>query len=857
MNLLNKLTIKNLKLNQKRTIVTIIGIILSVSLITAVASMFSSGLDSLINYETAQKGNFHVAYLDVPKEDLNIFTQNREIESINLTQNIGYAYINSLNTYKPYAMLKAFTQSSLDNLAIRLVKGRLPRNNQEILIPTHLKTNGRVNLKVGETITLDVGRRVSKANNQPLEQNDPLLVDDDNKSIEDIINPTAMTYKIVGVIERPSLSIENFSSPGYTFITYASESELSGNVDVYALFTHEGVKNVYQITANILGVNEDLFVKANNKDMLVDQEQYEKEMAKAKYEFATNQRLINLEINPIASSDIAGLGVVLCIVIIIILVTSIFCIKNSFDISITEKIKQYGMLRSLGATQKQIKKNVFYEATILGVIGIPLGVLCGFIASFILVLVCNYYFNSITEGMLTLKFHFSLFAIIIALVLGIITIYFSAFRSAKKASKTSPIDLIRNSASIKIKNKKLRTPKFIKKLMGIGGEISYKNMLRNKKKYRTTVISITTSVATFIGLFAFMDMAYQEVKEEINFADYNLSLSTNSVNKDNYSKFVDTTTLDNIEDFTILRYASFTVTDPKYSPEYLKKRGKVVDKEDNQEYVTIYALGKEQYQKFTKSLGLKEEEIKSQAIFLEYLVDNEPVSMLNYEVNDTLTGLLGDNKYTFTIGAVTKNRPFGLKDYNVYTLIVSDELFDQISNSSYMQILYKSSNATKLQDDIDNYLADETYSLNNQEENVKMMKNLLTLVSIFLYGFIIVVSLIGITNIFNTITTNMELRRQEFAMLKSIGMTKKEFNRMIRLESMFIGFKALFIGIPIGIGISYLIYKGFNETSYHLPVVGILISVFTVLVLITLIMKYSLKKINKQNIIETIRNDNI
>ena len=124
-------------------------------------------------------------------------------------------------------------------------------------------------------------------------------------------------------------------------------------------------------------------------------------------------------------------------------------------------------------------------------------------------------------------------------------------------------------------------------------------------------------------------------------------------------------------------------------------------------------------------------------------------------------------------------------------------------------------------------------------------------------------SLIGVTNIFNTITTNMNLRSKEFAMLKSIGMTKKEFDRMINLESMFYGFKSLIIGITLGLGISYWIYKvviGADVTSgfgFLFPTKPIIISIVFIVIIVGIIMRYSLNKINKQNIIETIRNENI
>ena len=150
--------------------------------------------------------------------------------------------------------------------------------------------------------------------------------------------------------------------------------------------------------------------------------------------------------------------------------------------------------------------------------------------------------------------------------------------------------------------------------------------------------------------------------------------------------------------------------------------------------------------------------------------------------------------------------------------------------------------------------------MENIETMAKTQSAIWLVISIFLYGFIAVISLIGITNIFNTITTNMELRQKEFANLKSIGMTKKEFNRMIRLESVLYGGKALIIGIPIGIGLSYLLFKSFGigyEMTYELPLKAIGISIIAVVVLIWVIMRFSLKKINKQNIIETIRKDNI
>ena len=217
------------------------------------------------------------------------------------------------------------------------------------------------------------------------------------------------------------------------------------------------------------------------------------------------------------------------------------------------------------------------------------------------------------------------------------------------------------------------------------------------------------------------------------------------------------------------------------------------------------------------------------------------------------------------IACITDKKPLGLKTQVESMLIVSDEVFDTyFKGSSYdysLDLYFRSSDPNKLQDDIDKLLTGyDDYYMTNVYEEAQMMRDMYTLIGIFLYGIIIVISLIGVTNIFNTITTNMELRKQEFAMLKSVGMTSKEFNRMIRLESVFMGTKSLLIGIPIGVALSYVIYYYFTMDmgmKYIIPVVPVVIAVAAVFLLITCIMKYSISKINKQNIIETIRNENI
>ena len=872
MDLLKKLTIKNLKLNRKRTIVTIIGIMLSVALITAVATMYSSSISSLIEFETYEKGDFHVAFFEVPMEEVNSLKNNRKIEEVFLTQDMGYAKLeDSKNKYKPYAFIKAFTKSSLENLSVKLTEGRLPENEDEIVIPTHLKTNGRVTLNVGDTICLNVGTRVSDG--YELNQNNAF-----NEEIpEEIINTTSKTYKIVGIIERPATNIEGYSAPGYTFITYMNEENISDKTDVYCQYTQDGSKDYINVTANILGINEEIFRKFEVGDFDTKEEYKNagEEIAKAKYDYNINSYLIDLEIRPLNNNTVGGLGAVVVVICGIIVFTSVFCIKNSFDISIAEKTKQYGMLKSIGATKKQIRKNVFYEGAILGLIGIPLGLLLGIFASCILIIISNYFIGDMFAKGLKLVLSFSWIAFAVSIGLGIVTIYLSALGVARRASKISPIESIRNSSEIKIKSKKMKSPKAIKKIFGIGGEISYKNLKRNKKKYRTTVISITVSVFVFIALSYFMSLAFDEVKNELNLRDYNLSLLIDVKNDEQmYQKALETTKLDNITNYTVSKNDSCYITNPRYSSEYKEFMNVTSDEENDtfDGYINVRTINNEQYKEYIKELGLDYEEMKNKAILIDNRVigkyDSEKgkyiektVKVFDYKENDTINCKTQDDKqFKIKIGLSTDSLPFGIEPISNYFMIISDEVFEKHFTSDDIMIYYDSCNPDKLQDDIDELLNGYNYNINNVEENARMMEKLFTLIGIFLYGFIIVITAIGVTNIFNAITANMELRKPEFAMLKSIGMTTKEFNRMIRLETVFMGIKSLLFSIPIGIGLSYLIYYALDEDQvlkFSIPINAIIIAIVAVFLLITCIMKYSMSKINKQNTIETIRNENI
>ena len=846
MNILNKLSIKNLQLNKKITISTIIGIILSCSLICAVATMFTSFQETLIQNAINETGYYHLKMLNVSDEKLKTLENNRDIKELFTIYENGYAKLeNGQNEYKPYLRLYSMDKAVFDNLKFNLVEGEFPSNKNEIIISKHIIDNGKVNLKIGDKISIDVGKRQS-LDGYKLDSSNPY-----NEELEQLVDTKNHEFTIVGIIERPGYGFEEYSDPGYSIITTNMNE---GSKNIYISLKHP--KEYKEVIPMILG--ETSYNDASDSHRV-------------------NKELLRWEAFAFSDSTVQMLYAVIGVVIFIIIFTSVFCIRNSFAIATTEKMKMYGMLSSVGATKKQIKKNVIFEALILGLIGIPLGIIGGIFAVFILIKIVNsiggeYFLNNM-EGIVV---KITILPIILSIILGIITIYLSAISSARKASKVSPIELLKNADEIKIKAKKLKTPKIISKIFKTGGELAYKNLKRSKKKYRTTVISLTISIFIFITMNALLINMFDMSSNYYEDYDYNIRLylrgnepsDVDKIKKVNYidecfvlyenEKNLKIFDLDKINEIEEIELSEDTIYDEEQKKSIPTGNGKCSN-------LQLFALDNNDFQKYAKKIGVNPDKLKGKGILCDdylYYENNKQIETRRYKYNvgETVTGKLDDEETSIKVGYISKERPYGIEGsyYGDGYLVVNKDEFKNLKFAPvYMCI--QSSNSDELINEIKALDIDDCGFV-NLEEQARENRAMSLIIKIFLYGFIAIITLIGVTNIFNTITSNMELRQKEFATLKSIGMTKKEFNRMINLETIFYSTKSLIYGIALGLVGTFALYKAFSvkiEKGMYIPINSIIISIIAVFVLVFMIMRYSMSKINKQNTIETIRNENI
>lgn len=879
MKLLNKLTLKNLRLNKVRTIVTIVGIMLSAALITVVSGMALSGRQTMIDGQMVYGGNYDVVFDITNNAKIDEIRHNRNVESAYYRERLGYAEAtNADDEYCAYTVL-GLSKDAYGNLfKINLEDGKFPTNSSEAVVTRAFKTQDGKEVKVGDKITLDVGILTNKDGEVFTEDRAGELFPKEFKECN-IIDKSKKTYTVTGIIEKPQTG--EIYNPSYLSVVYTASDEKAPveaiktkNMNkLYVLYTPQSESRYLENTDEILGYSED---EDWSQDIYSDPDN-DAGIQAVDY----NSPLLSMK--GYSGSDSTNIVIfsLAVIIIIIVMLASVFVIRNSFAISITEKTSMYGMLASVGATKRQIRRNVLFEGFILGLIGIPLGILLGLGVNAILIAILNSVLSDMLSGA-TFVFVTPTIPIICAIVLSAVTIFCSSFFIALRASRIPPLVAIRGNKDIKVKNNKpYRTSKLTKKLFGVGGEIASKSLKRSRKKYRTTVISIVVSVAMFIAVSAFMDYGMTYTEHYYGKTDYSYTVvGIDSKQAQTIEKMPE------IENYLTVgsQYGCVSADVP------VNECGEnfLYDNADGTKSFSVEFLEFEHdtFVQICRELKLDYNEVKGGVLAYSKVTPDygegsqsydEPVPLYgkdaptkfivygnDEEGNELKTGKL---RVASLFDEIPKSADSVIGEGTIFGqgLIIGEQgvISPQIGEHGCDITLYaNTSDHTSLTNRIESMEgADDSIYIYDYEEIVRQFNAIMLIVGIFVYGFIGVISLIGLTNIFNTISTNMQLRSKEFASLKSIGMTKKEFNRMIRLESLMYGIKSLIIGIPLGIAGVFAIFSAFSNgnvpMSFVFPWKAILISIAVVFVAVWLIMKYSISKVNKQNIIETIRNDNI
>ena len=896
MNIFHTVTLKSLRKNKTRTIVTIIGIILSAAMICAVTTFTSSFQNYAFETAIYSEGAWHVQLCNADAKTYEAYIADDRVENSMFTQQLGYSKIDGhQNKYKPYIYLLAADENAQHMLGLHLTSGRYPQNQSEIMLPEHLYSNGGVKYRIDDSITLDLGVRLLEG--EVLTQHNPAYIYGEGTEIlsdESLEVNRSMTFTVVGFYERPNYSIEGYDAPGYTAFTAASVKPAAAERgDIFLIMKNP--EDAIEVFENAL-IGADL-----NTDVL---------MFSGVFKF---------------DSFYTALTSVAAIVTAIIMLGSISLIYNAFSISVSERTKQFGLLASVGATKRQLKKMVLFEALAVSAVGIPLGIASGIGGIGITLSIIGDKFHSILGSPINMTMSVSIKSVIVAVAVSLITVLISAWVPSKRATKISAVEAIRLNADIK-NNKPVKTSKLMYKFFGLSGMLAAKHYKRSRKKYRATVLSLFMSIVLFVSASALTKYLTQSVTGAMFSENCDLVVSYPGI------EFTDITPkelFDSTKDAKAVtdaaycqrRYMDIEVEDKylteegiEYSQPALNKGGEsisltnavvvFVDDESFRTILTDEGIDEEDYfdpssplavmydrgtsfsyeeQKFITVDFLKKGECSLTALtaieidgytrygtyedkyvryvrYTEHGLDQEDYIDIPYdEANISIT---------LNIGAQIDEIPF-FSGYGgwmciVYPMSCADSVVEQLNfEVSEYYFVYLSSNSAQSEADIKTALSDNGFSANhlrNIAEEEESSRNLVTIIRVFSYGFIVLISLIAAANVFNTINTNIGLRRREFAMLKSVGMTQKGFNKMMNYECLLYGSRALLFGIPVSIGVSMLIFSTFANVysaDFTLPWISIAIAVLSVFLVVFAAMMYSMSRIKKENPIDALKNENL
>jgi len=944
MNIIDRFTLKHLKLNKRRTLVTVFGVMISVMLVCGFFTFFYSFLnyirDGFKKFDYEGKGGWYTSYKIENKDQYLKIKNNKNSKSCVTVPSdllVPVSDFTELLKEVPKGETQESEVSLLNNIECskekfsefkdKLLEGKMPENLGEIVLEEKfLKDN---NLKIGDKISLCKVNRDLVFTDLNREEKAKELYGEDFKNLK------TSEYKITGKLIDPKVDYSGYSSrTGEAFNFYGGKT----------LFDENSINSPINIYVDLKKVNRNIYKETEN---LAKEIYGTLDKDKAKFFYNTEVLLTHL----ISQDETFNLVMFIFATFVLgtIFLVSVSLIRNSFAISITERTKSLGMIASVGATKGQKMRSVFCEAFIMSFLSIPFGLILGVFGAWVLFAIIN---NSLAKlgipSDFLLKVSVAPSILILSAAFSLVTLFLSAFIPALKTSGISPIDAIKQNTFIKLKRKQVKTSKINRKLFGFEGELALKNIKRNKKKYRATVFSLTISIVLFLvisGSFAFLEEINKNVNKGIKNSDIDFICSTEKekskdfikeiLNKvknvsgikeathiespwdfngrldlseinENYKKLYDfelpkkrlltyyyrPTTFEN--DTVLIKLRSY---DDDYLKEYLKGLNIDFNKFNDvnnpmafiQNSVTIpgYFLSsnpeKDKIPKFqTVNILNKKENENFKINFLEYTDDKDPKNVGSQEVkiakfideapfctfkqsnNDSL-----ENEIYIIVSKdvkqalLEKQNSLLPKKEDIYSnsenkyFTISANLKDELSTDAVK--CAEIENAVKAElEEIDDIKF--VYAINLATANLftKIQNFIMKLI---VYTFIGLITLVSMTNIFNTVSTSVILRKREFAMLRAVGMTPQSFNKMINFESIFYGIKSLIWGLPI----SYIILRYmYTLLKMHIPVISffiditsLLIVIISVFLIVFVTMFYSSSKIKRENIVDVLKQENI
>ena len=861
MNIFAKITCQTMKQNKIRTIVSIIGVILATSMVTGVLVFGGSVQNYMLERGKRENGEWHLYEEALTKEEYEETAKYDDVKKCVSIRELGYgdvSFLRQKNIQKiaNYLYMQTMNPEAAELLGVKLSEGRLPENENEIILQeetitmTSTQTGEQYRVvDVGDTITVTVGDWI--IDGEKITGNPWIEYQEQEDKYENFAPKYERTYTIVGILE--SWGNSNMGGGGMDAFTGDILSKEHQEEDKEAPY------NTYVQLKNPRNIQN--FIETKGKGT----------------SWNSNEAVLKWIGASRNSAYMTFLDGIMQILIFIIGIGSISLIYNTFAISLRERTTQFGILSSVGATNKQLKKAMWYEAASVAVIGIPFGILAGVGG----IAVTLHYIGPWLGGWIhgdeeTIRLHVYPYIIPMTILIVFILVCLSVWVPVRRIRKITPMQAIRATKDIKIRSKKVKSPKYIFKLFGVEGMLADKNYKRDRKKYRATVFSLTISIILFVsasllseylistGAFVMKMPEYEilytsrdykmDEMEELETENKKIEQVLDEIEGvERYQEYKDQFIYFDVEEARIWCNLIFIPDDefvkytygnnPVYYDKYVKydtEKGKYVEKEffDGKENLTLRYYREQVIPTENGEYNTKLSEEKE--IILSHSIENLPDYLFDSQ----------ESGYGNVIILVPESR---MEEY-----LFKDDLFNSVESNIAIKATQYNSVYQELEKKMTNEELLENGYLSCAAKDYEKDRGMLLSVKVLTYGFIVLISLIATANVFNTISTNVMLRKREFAMLQSMGMSRKMLHKMMNYECLIYGFKSISYGVIGSLLISVLLFGNIARSAqiqFVYPWKPLFVAIIWVMIVVFCSMLYSIQKIKKQNVIEELKRE--
>lgn len=853
MKIINKLTWRHLWANKKRTVITLFGIIISVAMVTAVFTSVESLMNTMGEITASYDGAWHAQYNELKSKDVQTLAKQKNVKAIGLSMDLGEISSKAdSNSSKSRTDVLACNQNLFTIYSMKPATGRLPVTARELLVTKSFITRNDLKWKVGDTVTL------------------PFTTYSADPQVEP--ETAQRTYTICGILENDN------QLTGFYSAFCGMDDTVAGGYTAQVQFSNLGSNTPKDIKAAAKAV----YGKAVNSDW------------SDLYTIHTDYLMYNgVQMSDGITRALYGF---VAIILLIIILASVFMIYDSFAVSYQQRARYLGMLASVGATRTQKRGSVYFEGFILGCIGIPIGILCGIggIAVTLRALSDSFMKTVMVATGDSIRLHAVVDwkIIVFSVLISALTIFISAWIPAHRASKITPIEALRQTNTVKVKKaKKLKTSRLRQKLFGFEDVLAVKNYKRNAKRSRTVVFALAVSVILFLTTTNFTSMLTTMVDSEYDGMQFDVY---ESVNSSNGPLSVDLVEKLNKEVSRLPGIESMRIcADNQMMVDGLDKQLTAEAKKANMDRsVNVLGVDNDTFAALAKEAGIDPSVCQDDKIPTGILINRVQVATEKKQrlvLNPLQGSLVGQ---TFT-GSMEGYDSEGNELYAKYTAKVAAQMNKEASNLlgsfmrptlvvpmhsylvhfppvlakgnivSYARYYITAQDHDRVYTEVSDLLSDTkgiSHTGYDATAQAQTMQALNVVVMTFGYGFITLITLISVMNIINTVSSGMEERRREFAMIKSVGMTPRSFKKSIYLENIRYGVMALVWGLPVSFGLDFLMYKILGSSfdyGYTFRWYYYLAAALAVFAVIGVALLYALDKIKKDNIIETLKRDDI